>query len=389
MRSERDDIVTMSGLNVTLLEDVLWVGCITPSDLPACTWPLMKAMFTAPDDRAGFFSFTQEEDGLTLIMDSFCQEAFEEAVKTSPVRYAPQRWRAFEIHLGTLAWEVPGVVCFLSTKMAERSISILNLSTYDRDFLLVSESDLEQATDVIKESLQRDVGALKEAMQQRDVRLQRPGVSDAAGADEGEGEGLEGTGESEPVAAPQLVGADEAGCSGSSPPHAACHVPFLPKTQPDELFIKVLATKLVVMQMQLPMLQLSTNALVKRLFFSPKAAKSSFWSYTHIECDVSLIIDEPSLCEFPDGAILGSPTFWRAVKLCGRDFAFDETGVVSAMFAPYKERVPLLNISTFSTNITLVEEKDLDRALGAFEDALKIIQADADERESDDPPEGF
>eukprot|EP00965_Chrysotila_dentata_P083884 2768291-Pleurochrysis_carterae.AAC.3 len=29
------------------------------------------------------------------------------------------------------------------------------------------------------------------------------------------------------------------------------------------------------------------------------------------------------------------------------------------------------------------------RALGAFEDALKIIQADADERESDDPPEGF
>ena len=48
---------------------------------------------------------------------------------------------------------------------------------------------------------------------------------------------------------------------------------------------------------------------------------------------VSLIIDQASLADFPSGAVLGSTTCWRAVKLCGRRFEFDETGVVSAMFA--------------------------------------------------------
>ena len=32
-----------------------------------------------------------------------------------------------------------------------------------------------------------------------------------------------------------------------------------------------------------------------------------------------------------------------------------ETGVVSAMFAPYEEGMSLLNISTFSTNVSLVD----------------------------------
>ena len=53
--------------------------------------------------------------------------------------------------------------------------------------------------------------------------------------------------------------------------------------------------------------------------------------------------------------------------MAGRSFAFNETGVVSAMFAPYEDGVPLLNISTFSTNVTLVEDSDIDRALSAFE----------------------
>ena len=104
----------------------------------------------------------------------------------------------------------------------------------------------------------------------------------------------------------------------------------------------MLAAKLAVVQVQLSMLQQSTNALVKRLFFDTNAARRSFWSYTHTDCDVSLIIDEASLRDFPEGAILGSPTSWRAVKLCGHQFAFDETGVVSAMFAPYKVRQPRL-----------------------------------------------
>eukprot|EP00308_Calcidiscus_leptoporus_P016559 CAMPEP_0119354792 /NCGR_PEP_ID=MMETSP1334-20130426/3773_1 /TAXON_ID=127549 /ORGANISM="Calcidiscus leptoporus, Strain RCC1130" /LENGTH=394 /DNA_ID=CAMNT_0007368463 /DNA_START=118 /DNA_END=1302 /DNA_ORIENTATION=+ len=389
----------MSGIYVTLLDDPLWVGSVAPDDLPAATWPVLKAMLDAPGDKTGFFSITQEEDGLTLVMDARCQAAFTETSHSVPVSYAPQKWLAFEIHLGALAWEVPGVVCFLSTMMAESAISILNLSTYDRDFLLVSEPDVQKASGVIRESLQTDVDGLKEAMLELDVRrsasghpeqLDAPlsretaplcswedGVAEQSGA---AGDGFRGGGALAGGGAWGVTGSVEGAvlshCNGLS-----CKLPLLRASQPGcaergELYIKVLAAKLVVVQLQLSMLQQSTNALVKRLFFDTNAARRSFWSYTHTDCDVSLIIDETSLRDFPEGAILGPPTRWRAVKLCGHQFAFDETGVVSAMFAPYKERLPLLNVSTFSTNVTLVEEKDLDRALGAFEVARIIVESE-------------
>ena len=89
------------------------------------------------EEDTGFFSFTHEEDGLTLIMDDRSYAAFEESALIERLTCAPDRWCAFEIHLGSLAWEVPGLVCFLSTIMAESRISILNLSTCDRDFVLV------------------------------------------------------------------------------------------------------------------------------------------------------------------------------------------------------------------------------------------------------------
>ena len=36
-------------------------------------------------------------------------------------------------------------------------------------------------------------------------------------------------------------------------------------------------------------------------------------------------------------------------------------------YAPYEDGMPLLNFSTFSTNVTLVEESDLERAIESFD----------------------
>jgi len=134
-----------------------------------------------------------------------------------------------------------------------------------------------------------------------------------------------------------------------------------------ELFVKVLPTKLVVVRLERSMLQASTHALVHRIMFAPRVAHRCFWSYTHIDDEISLMIDEDSLPLFPDEAIVGSSATWRPLRLCGKAFGFDATGVVSAMYAPYEEGLPMINISTFSTNISLVEEADLDRAIAAFD----------------------
>ena len=48
----------------------------------------------------------------------------------------------------------------------------------------------------------------------------------------------------------------------------------------------------------------------------------------------------------------------------------------------YEEGMPLLNLSTFSTNVSVVEESDLERAIASFEvpvvDAPKGLAAAAD-----------
>ena len=111
-------------------------------------------------------------------MDDRCRAAFDELGDRSPVTYAPHRWRAFEIHLGTLAWEVPGVVAFLSTMLAEARVSLLNITSNDRDYLLVAEADVATAAEVIAERLQHDVEGLREAvLEQTNVRRSHSGRS--------------------------------------------------------------------------------------------------------------------------------------------------------------------------------------------------------------------
>lgn len=151
------DILSTEKLNVTLVHEVLWVGRILPADLQKCAWPLLKCLMssTAQSDRAGFFSFTQDEDELTLIMDEWCHRVFVESKAAQSVAYMPRTWRAFELRLGALAWEVPGVISFLSTLMSEANISILKAASYDRDFLLVQEADVASASRLIQVRGQR------------------------------------------------------------------------------------------------------------------------------------------------------------------------------------------------------------------------------------------
>ncbi|KAJ1628016.1 hypothetical protein T492DRAFT_164714 [Pavlovales sp. CCMP2436] len=96
-------------------------------------------------------------------MDDICKSAFDEFSDSVRIIYAPCRWRAFQIHLGTSA--MPGVVCLLSSILAEASISILNVSTYDADFILVQEADVVKATGMIRDSLKRGLHGLFEQQQ--------------------------------------------------------------------------------------------------------------------------------------------------------------------------------------------------------------------------------
>jgi hypothetical protein len=106
------------------------------------------------------------------------------------------------------------------------------------------------------------------------------------------------------------------------------------------------------------------------------------WGVWYFNEEATFLIQENDLSAFPiqdsnsnnnhnndnDGFVI-SPQQWKVVKLCGRPIEFNETGVVSAM-SQIDTSIPSLNISTSSTNCTLVPFDVLSTAVDELSTAL-------------------
>jgi hypothetical protein len=64
---------------------------------------------------------------------------------------AERDWRAFEV-IGPLDFNLVGILAALASTLAEAGISIFALSTYDTDYLLVREVELERAASALVEA---------------------------------------------------------------------------------------------------------------------------------------------------------------------------------------------------------------------------------------------
>lgn len=93
------------------------------------------------------------------------------------------------------------------------------------------------------------------------------------------------------------------------------------------------------------------------------------WGLWHHSREVTFLLDERDIDLFPQDALVTSPQQWRVIKLCGRPIAFNETGVVSAM-SKVDAHIPSLNISTATTNCTLVPEELLDTTVQKLSSTL-------------------
>jgi hypothetical protein len=101
-----------------------------------------------PDDRVpdwvfsrSFWSITRTDEELSLILP-------EENVPSS--WKAETGWRCLKV-LGPLDLSVTGVIASLSAPLAEAGVSVLAICTYDTDYLLVRDGDLDRAKEVLVE----------------------------------------------------------------------------------------------------------------------------------------------------------------------------------------------------------------------------------------------
>lgn len=85
--------------------------------------------------KGEFLSITRTADELSIVCEEFLAPA---SVKIE------RGWRAFKV-LGPLDFSLTGVIATLTAPLAEAKISVFTVATFDTDYLLVKETDLEGA----------------------------------------------------------------------------------------------------------------------------------------------------------------------------------------------------------------------------------------------------
>jgi hypothetical protein len=96
---------------------------------------------------------------------------------------------------GPLDFALVGILSSLAAPLAEAGISIFALSTYDTDYVLVKQSKLKEAAEVLEKTGKFEVTAFKQQMPVGAAQPQVPRVESKAPDVKGRNPSLEASGE--------------------------------------------------------------------------------------------------------------------------------------------------------------------------------------------------
>lgn len=86
-----------------------------------------------------FFSISKTDDELSIV----CSESkVPDGIKSE------KNWRAFKV-MGPLGFSLTGILASLASPLAKAKISIFAISTFDTDYVLVKDDNLEKAVKVL------------------------------------------------------------------------------------------------------------------------------------------------------------------------------------------------------------------------------------------------
>ena len=96
-----------------------------------------------PSKLGDFWSITKTDEEISIIIpENLIQANWNKSEKG---------WRAIKI-IGPLYFSLTGIIANLSTVLAKAGISIFAFSTYNTDYILVKEKNLEQSKEVLEKS---------------------------------------------------------------------------------------------------------------------------------------------------------------------------------------------------------------------------------------------
>lgn len=112
---------------------------ILPEKLGVCHFAKNSLIPSWATQDGNFFSLTKTRDELSVV---YPQDKIPAGILVE------KDWRAFKVE-GPLGFSLTGIVASLTPPLAKAKISILYISTYETDYLLVKENNLKRAEKVL------------------------------------------------------------------------------------------------------------------------------------------------------------------------------------------------------------------------------------------------
>ncbi|KAG0054511.1 GATS protein-like 3 [Gryganskiella cystojenkinii] len=309
-----------------------------------------------PSGPQHFFSYTETDKEVSLILD----ESHLSGFPAGALNVCNVIWRAVQIEPGECGQGTVEVVSQVSRPLADINVSIMQISTYDADFTLVPECDLQRALECLSKIFNISNNPLE------DVGLQ---VSDLQSWDKSYPESPTG-------AINSLQGALRERQSSQSD-----------GSIPDELLKSTVKARhpfnanyphrLHITSMEQSLMDMLAIRLLESIFFDNR--QDRFFSFTQTDTTLSMIMDDQTLSVFPEHTLNTQEGDWRLIAIGDGPLGFDECGIVSEFSRPLSEvGIGLFYLSTFNSDYIMVNDQDFEEAVSCLEETAKIAAQDAE-----------
>jgi len=371
--------IVCSGLQgpfqVIMQNSSLCVISIAPNAVPSCAWLLYRQYALGKRDKDVFQSLLLDDDGLSFVCSPLSCSILE-SLQPNGITISSQRWIALIINVSSAA-EFPGAVNYLANLLSKEGISVLHIATFESEVFLVQEKDIERACDVMKKT--DDPKEIAEMLEITNRKQQQKSLSNdklsSLLRDENNTDSVFAN-------ATSSINREPSPSLSSAPfkeGFILCALPrnvMLAKFTSEEYMLKCsdLLTRLMLFDSRYNKLEriVEKGNIVNSINLNNNIEESPSFMFGIWKCqdEYTLLLEENDVALFPEDALIVSPQRWKVIKLCGRSIEFDETGIVSAM-SKIEHEVLALNISTATTNCTLVPEEQLENSLNKLSEVLK------------------
>jgi len=397
-------VVSSGPFQMTLQHEALCVVSIPPELVPKAAWWLVREYSLDQRDKGGSFSsLLLDDDGLSIVCSPLALTVLENLLQHNPAMIASkQRWKAFIITL--VGSEFPGAVYYLADSLSKEGMSILHISTFESEVFLVQEQDVDRACSVLRrmEDPKRleQMRNLADNQQARNESPYREGFELNVLPGNFYLTKLDDTAQLSSCASvltrlllfdPRYSALERSmskaikekersrNNSRTSLSDPADAPPPAPSSSSSSSKLLQPGDEGTGSGWDLTELGEEKALAVSDQRISSSSAASFMWGLWQCDSELTLLLEEADVESFPEGSLVVSPQRWKVIKLCGRAIEFDETGIVSAMTTTQIQEGVSLNISTATTNCTLVPVELLSTTLASLKAALGCSAVDPTE----------